>query len=138
MQTKLNPYINFKDCTRQAMEFYQFVFGGSLNIGTFKEYNAAQDPSEEDLIMHAELEAENGITLMASDTPDRMELKPGNNISISLSGNNEAELTGYFEKLSMGGTVTMPLNKAIWGDSFGMLQDKFGITWITNISAQKH
>ena len=83
------------------------------------------------------LEADNGITFMASDTPKGMEYKPGTNYSMSLSGDNEAELRGYFEKLSVGGTVTMPLEKAPWGDTFGMVNDKFGVQWLVNITAQK-
>jgi PhnB protein len=134
MQTRLNPYLSFKDNTRDAMEFYRTVFGGKLDIQTFKELNASQDPSEDDKIMHSQLEADNGITLMASDTPDRMEYKPGNNFNMSLSGDNEAELRGYFEKLAAGGTVTMSLEKAIWGDTFGMCIDKFGLQWLVNIS----
>lgn len=137
MQTKLNPYLNFRDNTREAMEFYHTVFGGKLVSSTFKEYHASQDPSEDNLVMHSQLEAENGITIMASDTPNRMEYRPGTNMSMSLSGDNEAELTGYFEKLSAGGTVTMPLSKAIWGDSFGMCIDKFGVQWLVNIAGQK-
>jgi len=137
MHTTLNPYISFKDNTREAMEFYQSVFGGKLNMSTFKDFHASQDPSEDNLIMHAQLEADNGITLMASDTPNRMEYRPGTNMSISLSGDNEAELTGHFKKLSEGGTVTMPLEKAIWGDSFGMFVDKFGVPWLVNIAGQR-
>ena len=137
MQSKLNPYINFKDNTREAMEFYRTVFGGKLNISTFKEFHASQDPGEDNLIMHSVLEADNGITIMASDTPNRMEFRPGTNMSISLSGDNEAELKAYFEKLSAGGTITMPLEKAMWGDSFGMCIDKFGVQWLVNITAQK-
>src|SRR5512144_2630220 len=105
MASQLNPYISFKNNARQAMEFYKTVFGGKLTMNTFKEFNASQDPGEDNLIMHAVLEADNGIVFMASDTPARMEYKPGNNISMSLSGENEAELTGYFEKLSAGGMV---------------------------------
>jgi len=134
MQSKLNPYLSFKDSTREAMEFYRSVFGGKLDLNTFKDYHASQDPDEDDKIMHSVLEADNGITFMASDTPDRMEYKPGTNFSMSLSGDDEAELKAYFEKLAVGGTVTMPLNKAAWGDTFGMLTDRFGITWLVNIS----
>jgi PhnB protein len=135
MKTKLNPYISFKDNTREAMEFYKTVFGGKLDISTFKELHGSQDPSEDDLVMHSMLETDGDLTLMASDTPVRMEYKPGTNFSVSLSGDNEAELRGYFEKLAEGGTVTMPLEKAVWGDSFGMCNDKFGISWLVNISA---
>ncbi len=134
MKSILNPYINFKDNTREVMEFYHSVFGGKLNLSTFKEYHASQDPSEDDKIMHAMLEAENGMVLMAADTPDRMEFQLGTNFSICLSGDDEAELTGYFQKLSAGGTIVEPLTKAPWGDTFGMLKDKFGIDWMVNIS----
>lgn len=137
MQSRLNPYLSFKDNARQAMEFYQTVFGGKLDINTFKEFHASQDPSEDNKVMHSMLEADNGITFMASDTPNSMEHKPGNTMSMSLSGDNEEELRGYWEKLSTGGTVTMPLDKAPWGDTFGMLTDQFGIAWMVNIAGPK-
>jgi len=137
MQSKLNPYLSFKDNTREAMEFYHAVFGGKLNISTFKDFHASQDPDEDNLIMHSVLEADNGITFMASDTPNRMEYRPGTNMSMSITGDNEAELKTYFEKLSASGTVMMPLEKAMWGDSFGMCIDKFGVQWLVNIAGQK-
>ena len=137
MSSKLNPYLNFRDNTRDAMEFYRAVFGGKLQLSTFKDYHASQDPSEDNKIMHSVLEAENGIMFMASDTPNGMEYRPGTNMSMSLSGDNEAELTAYFEKLSAGGMVSMPLGKAPWGDSFGMCTDKFGVQWLVNIAGQK-
>lgn len=135
MQSQLNPYINFKDNARQAMEFYRSVFGGELTMNTFSEFQASDDPSEDDKIMHAMLEAENGIIFMAADTPNRMEYDPGARISMSLSGDNEPELRGYFKKLSAGGNVVMPLEKAPWGDTFGMCTDQFGISWMVNITA---
>jgi PhnB protein len=134
MQTKLNPYISFRDTARAAMAFYQAVFGGKLTMNTFKEFGLSDHPEEENLIMHAMLVTENGMTLMAADTPQGMEFKPGTNVSISLSGDNLAELSGYFEKLSAGGMVTVPLDASPWGDRFGMLTDQFGIGWMVNIS----
>ncbi len=133
MSSQLNPYIGFKDNTREAMEFYQTVFGGELTINTFKEFGASQDPTEDNKVMHAMLVAPNGIMFMASDTPNSMEYKPGATISMSLSGPDEAELRGYWEKLLEGGQQTMPLEKAPWGDTFGMLTDKFGICWMIDI-----
>jgi PhnB protein len=137
MRSTLNPYLSFRDNAREAMEFYQTVFGGKLTMSTFKEFHASQDPSEDNKIMHSMLEAENGITFMASDTPSNMEYRPGTNMSMSLSGDNAAELTAYYEKLSAGGTIGMPLEKAPWGDTFGMLTDKFGVSWLVNISSPK-
>ena len=136
MATKLNPYINFAGNTRQAMEFYQSVFGGKLTLSTFKEFGAAQSPDEENLVMHSELHVADDVTLMAADVPQRrMEYHPGNNFSVSLSGEDEAQLTGYYNKLADGGTVTMPLAKASWGDTFGMCVDRFGISWLVNVNA---
>jgi PhnB protein len=137
MSTRLNPYLSFKDNARDAMEFYKGVFGGKLDMNTFKEYQASQDPAEDDKIMHAQLEGDNGIVFMAADTPNGMQHNPGNTMSMSLSGDNEKELSGYYKKLSAGGTVVMPLEKAPWGDTFGMVTDKFGVAWMVNISPAK-
>lgn len=134
MVTRLNPYLNFRDNARQAMEFYQSVFGGELNMSTFGEYQMAEDPAEQDKIMHAQLEAPNGLFLMGADTPNSMDYTPGGNISVSLSGEDHAELSGYWEKLSDGGTVIEPLALAPWGDSFGMCVDRFGVMWLVNIA----
>lgn len=137
MTIRLNPYLGFKDNAREAIEFYHSVFGGELTVNTFAELHASQDPSEDNLVMHSQLVTPNGLTLMASDTPQRMTYNPGDNISVSLSGDSDdqAVLEGYWNKLIDGGNVTMPLSKAPWGDSFGMAVDRFGITWLVNIAA---
>lgn len=134
MPTRLNPYLNFRGSAREAMEFYQTVFGGELNLNTFAEFGASDDPAEKDQIMHGQLESPSGLTLMGADTPASMSLNVGDNISVSLSGEDEAELTGYWDKLAVDAQNTMGLNKAPWGDTFGMLTDKFGINWLVNIS----
>jgi PhnB protein len=134
MQSKLNPYLGFRDNAREAMTFYQSIFGGKLETHTFKDFNASPDPSEDDKIMHSMLEAENGITFMAADTPASMEHSVGTNMSMSLSGDDDKELTGYFEKLSVGGTIQQPLEAAPWGAKFGMFVDQFGVQWLVNIA----
>ena len=136
MGTKLNPYFSFRDNAREVMEFYRDVFGGKLNISTFKDFHASRDPSEDNKVMHSQLDTDNGMTLMASDTPNGMEYEPGRNGGVSLSGDDEAELRDYYEKLSSGGSVIMPLEKAGWGDTFGMCVDKFGVRWMVNITAR--
>jgi len=138
MAVSLNPYLNFKDNAREAMDFYKEVFGGKLTTATFADFHASQDPSEDQLVMHADLEAPQGIRFFASDTPGRhMEYRPGTNFSMSLSGDADAEseLRGYFGKLAEGGTIVMPLEKAAWGDTFGMCTDRFGVQWLVNIAA---
>ncbi len=137
MQSKLNPYISFEGNARGAMEFYKTVFGGKLDLSTFGE-SGMTEGVQPDGIMHAMLVADNGITLMAADTATGMrEYVAGTNMSISLSGDNEAELTDYYNKLVEGGKVEQPLTKAPWGDTFGMCIDKFGVFWMVNIAAAK-
>ena len=132
MAATLNPYVSFRDNAREAMEFYQAALGGDLTSNTFGEYGDPDAP-EADLIMHANLSTPAGFTLMGADTPPGMEHNPGTNVAISLSGDGD-ELRGYWEKLSAGATVTMPLEKQMWGDVFGMLVDRFGIVWMVNIA----
>lgn len=137
MKSQLNPYLNFRDSTRQAMEFYHSIFGGKLSTSTFKEYGASPDPSEDNKIMHAQLEADNGIVFMAADTLNSWPYSQGTDMHMSLSGDNEAELRGYFDKLAAGGTVEQPLVPAPWGDTFGSLRDKYGVKWLVNVMGHK-
>jgi PhnB protein len=134
--SRLNPYLSFGNTARTALEFYKSVFGGTLTLSTFGDGGMAHTPADKDKIMHGQLETPAGYTLMGSDTPADMG-EPRGNGAISLSGDDEASLKGYWDKLSAGGTVTIPLEKAPWGDSFGMLTDKFGVSWMVNI-AGKH
>ena len=137
MTTRLNPYLSFRDTTREAMEFYHSVFGGELTMSTFAEMQASEDPTEQNKIMHSMLVTEQGLTLMAADLPNSMELTPGNNFAVSLSGEDEGELRGYWDKLADGGTVGMPLEKAPWGDIFGMCIDRYGVSWLVNIAGEQ-
>ena len=132
MPSVLNPYLAFPGTAREAMEYYKQVFGGTLRMNTFGEYGM-QDTPQANGIMHAQLETENGFTLMASDEAPGMQHKPGDTITISLSGDDADELRNYWSKLADGGTVTMPLEKQMWGDEFGMCIDKYGVPWMVNI-----
>jgi PhnB protein len=133
---QLNPYLSFRDNARDAMTFYQTVFGGKVTMSTFQEFNMSQDPADANKIMHAALEGDNGIVFMGADTPNHMEYRPGAMMSMSLSGSDETLLRRYWDGLSAGGTINVPLEKAPWGDTFGMLTDKFGIDWMINIAGQ--
>ncbi|KUO05314.1 VOC family protein [Streptomyces caeruleatus] len=134
MASRLNPYITFGGDARQAMEFYKDVFGGTLVLNTYGEYGQ-QDTPMADKVMHGMLESPGGLTLMGADTPTD-DHRPGNNIAVSLSGDDDTELRGYWEKLSEGASVTVPLEKQMWGDVFGMCTDRFGITWMVNIAGE--
>jgi PhnB protein len=130
--SRLNPYLHFPDSARQALEFYREVFGGGLVLSTYGEGGGAEGP-DANKIMHGQLETPAGYTLMASDAPAGMPHSTGSSLSISLSGDDGA-LREYFAKLSEGGTVTMALEKQMWGDEFGMCTDRFGVEWLVNVS----
>jgi PhnB protein len=132
MTTHLNPYLGFRDTARSAMEFYQSVFGGELTMSTFGEGGMSDDPAEKDKVMHSQLASGIGL-LMASDAPAQMDLPSSSPHSLSVSGEDETELRGYWDKLVEGGTVALPLEKAPWGDTFGMCVDRFGVNWMVNI-----
>ncbi|MFF0817109.1 VOC family protein [Rhodococcus sp. NPDC003318] len=133
MSSRLNPYISFTDNARAAMEFYQSVFGGELALNTFGEFGDKDAPGA-DLIMHAMLETPQGFTLMGADTPPGMEHKPGTNFAVSLSGDDADDLRAWWAALSDGGDVSVPLEKQMWGDEFGMVTDKFGVGWMVNVA----
>lgn len=133
MASLLNPYLSFDGDARQAVDFYHGVFGGTVAMNTFGEYGDPDTPFA-DRIMHARLDTDSGFTLMAADTPPGAEHRPGNTVTVSLSGDDAQELRGYWHKLSDAGTVSVPLERQMWGDEFGTCTDRFGIEWMVNIS----
>lgn len=135
MTANLNPYLNFRGSAREAMTFYRDVFGGELTVSTFTDLGMPVGDDEGDLVMHSQLQGPDGLLLMGSDVPAHMPFRAGENtFSVSLSGDDETTLTAWWTVLSEGATVTQPLEKASWGDSFGMLTDRFGVSWFVNIA----
>jgi PhnB protein len=132
MTSRLNPYLNFNGNAREALEFYKGVFGGNLAVNTFADFgNTGPDGNR---IMHGQLETELGYTIMAADNySEAPDVVPAG-FAVSLSGDDGDALRGYFEQLAAGGVTEMPLQKQVWGDEFGMCVDKFGISWLVNIS----
>ena len=133
MASRLNPYLNFNGNARQALEFYTSVFGGNLTLSTFADFGGQGSP-DADRIMHGQLETEAGYTIMGADVTSEMPYERPAGMAVSLSGDDSEALHGYWEKLSAGGDVTMPLQKQAWGDEFGMCTDGFGVPWLVNIS----
>ncbi|MFC8285546.1 VOC family protein [Streptomyces cyaneofuscatus] len=141
MGSRLNPYISFDGNARQAMKFYQEVFGGELEVSTATDSGPANSDSADsgpadafdaDKVLHARLDTPKGYTVMAWDVPEGVPYRPGSDVAVYLGGDDD-ELRVRFERLSEGGTVTMPLEKQPWGDEAGALVDRFGITWMVNI-----
>jgi PhnB protein len=134
----LNPYINFRTEARAALEFYETVFGGEATISSFRDFGVEDVPeTERDLVMHGQLTTAAGFTIMASDVPSHMPWDRGtNSFSVSLSGDadDDAQLRGYWLKLTEGAEIQEQLSTAPWGDTFGMLTDRFGVAWLVNIA----
>lgn len=134
MKPTLNPYLNFDGKTSEAMKFYQSVLGGELIMQTFAESGILTSEEDKNKIMHALLKND-ALSFMASDGDIQHPVHIGDNISMSISGSDKELLTKYFNGLSEDGNIDMPLAKQFWGDTFGMLTDKFGIHWMVNISS---
>jgi PhnB protein len=134
MSTALNPYLNFRGQAREAMEFYQSVLGGQLDVMTFADMGGMGVPeSESGQVMHSALTVSDGVLLMGADVPSHMEGDFPNG-RVALSGDDTDTLRDWFDGLAAGGTVNVPLEKAPWGDWFGDLTDKYGNSWMVNIS----
>jgi PhnB protein len=134
-ETTLNPYLGFNGNAREAMEFYRDALGGSLYIQTFKESGQEMEGADGDRIMHAKLES-GEITIMASDGPPGQTVDVGNNVSLSLQGPDKDGLSRIFDALAEGGSVSVPMAEQFWGDTFGMLTDRFGISWMVNVTKE--
>lgn len=133
---QLSPYLNFKGNAGEAMKFYHKVLGGELKLQTFGESGQAKNDAEKDLLIHGELQTKE-FTFYATDGNEEHPVTFGNSVNMCLMGEDEETLTKYFNELSEGGTVNMPLAKQFWGDTYGQFTDKFGIHWMVNIVAKK-
>ncbi len=143
----VSTYLNFPRNTEEAFNFYKSVFGGEFfgkGIMRFGDIPASpENPpmAEEDknLVMHVELRILGCHTLMGTDAPESMGFKVnfGNNSYINLQPDTREETKQLFDKLSMGGHVSMELQDMFWGDYFGSCTDKFGVQWMFNCNEKK-
>lgn len=136
MASTLNPYLNFDGDAAEAMAFYADVFGGTLASNTYGEFGDPAAPGA-DKVMHAQLETSAGLTLMGADAPPDQPVTRGTDVSLSLSGDDEDELRRWWDQLSEGGQVPVPLEQQMWGDQFGMCVDRYGVTWMVNIAGEQ-
>lgn len=134
MTIKTTTHLNFRGDARAALAFYQQVFGGEQTLVSYRDAGAVQNPDEADQVMWGQIAAENGFRIMAYDVPSRLSWNPGEiPVFVSVRGNDAAEIAGYWQKLSTGATILQPLTPAGWSPLYGMLRDRFGITWVLDI-----
>jgi PhnB protein len=139
---QVNPYLTFNGNCEEAFHFYKSVFGGEFAfMGRFKDMPSEQPMPDDvgNLVMHVSLPISKETVLMGSDAHEAFcpSVQMGTNFAISINGESEDEAKSIFDKLSAGGTVTMPLEKTFWGALFGMFTDKFGISWMVNYDYEK-
>ncbi len=150
MTVSTTTHLNFRGDARAALEFYQSVFGGELVVATYADFGAPKDTPDADKVVFGQVAAENGFRVMAYDVPatgqsarpSEPSTRRENGMTItqepffiSLRGESVDEITGYWEKLSEGATVVEPLASSQWAPLFGMLTDRFGITWVVDVVA---
>ncbi len=134
MSVNVVTHLNFRGDARSALEFYQSVFGGDLTAISYQDMGNVQDPSEANWVVWGQVAATNGIRVMAYDVPARTPWNRGeNSFFVSLRGDTAEQITGYWEELADGATVMQPLAPAQWAVLYGMMKDRFGITWVVDV-----
>lgn len=129
---QLSPYINFQGRAREAMEFYQGVLGGNLQLQTLNDQGVPTPAGAGDSIMYSRLEAE-GVLIIGVDGNPKYPAKVGENMALALGGTDKNRLSEIFNKLTEGGTLKMPLTRQPWGGEVGWLTDKFGVNWMVSV-----
>ncbi|SEQ11821.1 PhnB protein [Devosia sp. YR412] len=135
MTIKTTTHLNFRGDAKAALEFYQSVFGGEIMLLSYRDANAVQDPAEADQIMWGQVESPEGFRVMAYDVPSRTDYDAGTiPLFLSVRGDNADELTRFWNGLAEGGTMIQPIGPAAWSSLYGMLKDKFGVTWVMDVA----
>ena len=139
----ISPYLNFKDKTEEAFNFYKSVLGGEFNMmQRFKDMPPGSGDvpdSEKNLILHVSLNLGKGVVIMGSDAPEAhgRSVVFGNNVHISIDAESEEEAERLYKGLSKGGKVDMPLQKMFWGAMYAGFADKYGVHWMINFSLEQ-
>ncbi|MFF5264505.1 VOC family protein [Actinomadura viridis] len=137
MSVNTVTHLNFRGAARAALTFYSSAFGGDMAVVTYKDAGNVQEPSEADQVMWGQVAAANGFRVMAYDVPSHMPWNQGENaFFVSVRGDAAEEVTAYWERLSEGATVLQPLGPAQWAPLYGMLRDRFGVTWVLDVVSE--
>lgn len=138
MSISLNPYLNFHGNARQALEFYHSVLGGEIRLMQYDSVPGMMgDPAESEKIMHGQIDTEDGLTIMAADYPASMAEAPDAasvGHSVCVSGDDAERIRALWEGMSNGAQIREPFETAPWGDTFGMLADRFGVPWMFSLA----
>jgi PhnB protein len=141
MSIVITPHLNFRGNAREALTFYQAVFGGDLMVVTYADMGAVTpeqgDPATADLVTWGQVSADNGFRVMAYDVYPKLPYEQGSHsFYVSVRGTDKAELRGYWDQLADGATIAQPLSPAPWAPLYGQLTDRYGVTWVLDIAAE--
>lgn len=134
MTLTTTTHLNFRGQARAALQFYQSVFGGNLMVLTYADAHAVQDPAEADQVMWGQVASDSGFRIMAYDVPSRLDYDPGViPVFVSVRSTDGDELNGLWAKLAADASIVAPIGPAAWSPLYGMLKDKFGVTWVMDL-----
>jgi PhnB protein len=135
MTLTATTHLNFRGNARAALAFYQAAFDGQITLVTYRDAGRAEQPAEADQIIWGQVATASGMRVMAFDVPASRPYHPGENaVFVVVAGSTADEVTGVWHKLADGATVLQPLAPSPWSPLYGMLQDRFGITWVISLA----
>lgn len=139
MSVQVVPHLNFRGEARAALEFYQIVFGGNLRIVMYEDLGNVQEPGDAKLVMWGQVMADSGFKVMAFDATAKLPFDKGQNaFYVAARFDTKEDATTCWEKLVSGASVRQALGPAPWGPMYGMLQDKFGVVWVLDVTPQNN
>ncbi|MFC3491850.1 VOC family protein [Glycomyces rhizosphaerae] len=138
MTVNVTPHLNFRGDARTALEFYQSVFGGDLVVTTYADMGNAADPAEADLVVWGQVAAANGFRVMAYDVPASRPWSQGDDpFFVSVRGDDVEEMDAAWKRLAEGAFIVQPFGSAPWAERYGMLKDRFGVTWVLDVLGEQ-
>lgn len=136
MTVQTTTHLNFRGQARQALDFYRSVFGGAQTLVTYGDLGAAPDPTLADQVIWGQVVSSEGFRIMAFDVPPDRPWNPGENaVFVSVRGTSPEEIAAYWEGLGDGATVLQALAPSTWSPLYGMLRDRFGVTWVLDVES---
>lgn len=134
MSVTTTTHLNFRGDARAALDLYAAVFGGEVTAITYADAHSVQDPAEAGQVMWGQVVGGSGIHVMAYDVPSSTAYEHGTNaFFVSVRGTDAEEVTAYWKGLSEGASIVQDLGPAGWSPLYGMLTDRFGVTWVLDV-----
>ncbi len=136
MALTVTPHLNFRAQAHEALSFYQSVFGGELLAVTYGQAHAARNEADAALVLFGQVIAPNGFRVMAYDVPTDLGWHRGDrSFFVSLQSGDAEEIRSHWTRLAEGASIHQDLAPSAWSPLYGMLTDRFGVTWVISVAA---